>query len=467
MIKKTLFLASMLLLFFACNNDNGILIKEETGEVTFSFSSNTVTGKLSAKNTDVNVSALYITIEDSEGNVVKDNEKITLTSFGSSYITDEIELSEGDYNITSFNIVDEDNSVVYASPLEGSDMAQYVNDPLPIAFSVVANESNTVTPEVIYVGPTTTPEQFGYTSFSFVIVDVPSTQNLFISVNETIDGVTSEVQGTYIVEIDAQDYISEGIIYFDHIAIEIPQTLPDDTIKVTVNYADYDSQVFYFVEADLFTFTETEPYEVYFENTTTTPTESTLYFNLYQYDEPEYYITSGAYTYTSSTGNYSGNGVINYGEETIQLPYLTDDETITIKFFHANYILPIEQTLTQDAIDVTATGSSLGIYFNEDQILKGTTDNRDFIYIRVFKLNAGGDYEYVPAFYDAWIGNLSFSQEGYLRSGNTNIIELPAETYNELDLKIYSGDSETWLNFTSREEVAAYNSDNPLIVYLD
>ena len=68
-------------------------------------------------------------------------------------------------------ILDEEDQIIYATPMEGSELAGLVNDPLPIEFIVSENESTLVTPQVLAVESTDTPESFGFASFGFEVVE--------------------------------------------------------------------------------------------------------------------------------------------------------------------------------------------------------------------------------------------------------------------------------------------------------
>jgi hypothetical protein len=85
------------------------------------------------------------------------------------YISKPLSLVPGGYKLSKFLVVDASNTVVYATPTEGSTKAYLVNDPLPILFSVTKDNVTKVVPEVISV-KNNTPEDFGYATFSFTEV---------------------------------------------------------------------------------------------------------------------------------------------------------------------------------------------------------------------------------------------------------------------------------------------------------
>jgi uncharacterized protein (TIGR02145 family) len=82
-------------------------------------------------------------------------------------------------------VVDSSNNVIYLTPMEGSAKAYLVSDPLPISFTVQKDNVTKVVPEVISA-TASTPEDFGYTTFSF---DKTATFDFLIGVfayNETV-----------------------------------------------------------------------------------------------------------------------------------------------------------------------------------------------------------------------------------------------------------------------------------------
>lgn len=115
--------------------------------------------------------AVIVTIEDEDGNIVHDRLNIPLFNMNGYLITGPLDLYVGSYNLTEFLVLDEDDNVIYATPKEGSELAQAVNDPLPITFVVEKDEVTKVVPEVIEV-KNCTPPDFGYVSFSFEVVEI-------------------------------------------------------------------------------------------------------------------------------------------------------------------------------------------------------------------------------------------------------------------------------------------------------
>ena len=146
--------------------------KEEklgSGQIEFSLA---MAGEVqsSLKSASVAPLSVVITIEDDGGNAVKNSEKLQLYAMGGDYITQPISLLNGNYKLTRFLVLDAGNNVLYASPLKGSSMAYLVQNPLAVDFSVEKDKTTKLIPEVIAANEST-PESFGYTTFSYSVTE--------------------------------------------------------------------------------------------------------------------------------------------------------------------------------------------------------------------------------------------------------------------------------------------------------
>ncbi len=149
-----------------------------TGQVSFSYDQNSpdssharysIAGPINAPA----ASAVIVTIQNADGDMVYNARSIQLISMNGTYITEPIDLVVGQYRLTQFIVVDGSGNSLYATPVEGSHLANFnlVNDPLPINFSVALNQTSTLMPQVLSVADYT-PADFGYATFNFDIVDV-------------------------------------------------------------------------------------------------------------------------------------------------------------------------------------------------------------------------------------------------------------------------------------------------------
>ncbi len=115
--------------------------------------------------------AVRLSILTHSGEWAAEHRILPLLKFGSGYVTESIELLPGTYAVTEFLVLNENNEVIYATPLEGSDRAVEVEQPLPLFFDVQQDISSEVTLQVVPIQADEDPESFGYANFRFEIVN--------------------------------------------------------------------------------------------------------------------------------------------------------------------------------------------------------------------------------------------------------------------------------------------------------
>ena len=163
-MKKFIFLVIFTLLLGSCSV---LQQTDEMGLVRFQVS----TGEqMMALYAIEDAHSLIVSIEDSEGGVVYDRKNILLYKMGEGFISETLTLEVGEYRLMEFLILDDQVQVIFATPIEGSEKAYLVDDPLPIEFSVCKDEVTKVTPEVLDTEGEM-PEDFGYSGFSFEVVE--------------------------------------------------------------------------------------------------------------------------------------------------------------------------------------------------------------------------------------------------------------------------------------------------------
>ena len=176
-MKKLSYLCLVLftiLLVQSCQEDDTDT-PEVNGKVVFSFDTTTSSNKSSAlKNLTTEKSvedavAILISVEDAGGVSVYEQKRIDLININGQYLTSPVSLSPGSYSITEFIVVDALSNAIYLTPKEGSEYASYVNDPLPVSFTVSPDLVENVNLEVVGT-ENATPEDFGYASFNFTVV---------------------------------------------------------------------------------------------------------------------------------------------------------------------------------------------------------------------------------------------------------------------------------------------------------
>lgn len=158
----------MIFALISCKDPIAPEDSNQKGSVQFSFGESNSLKILGKANQSA--TAVLVTVTDSKGANVFQLKKIDLVSFGGVFITQPIELTVGDYQVTEFVVVDETNVALYASPKVGSSMASVVSKPLPVPLSVQKDNVSNLKLEVVKVD-NNVPEDFGYVSFKFDIIE--------------------------------------------------------------------------------------------------------------------------------------------------------------------------------------------------------------------------------------------------------------------------------------------------------
>ncbi len=148
----------------------------QKGSLDFGMNPLVETTLKSAEINKYDVVGALVTILGEDGQVVYDKELLHFYTFGESFVTEKISLEAGHYLLAEFLLVDSSMKVLWATPLEGSNLAHMVDHPLPIEFKIEAITTTHLKPEVVWVG-NHNPGDFGYVAF-----DVQFVHNLCIMV---------------------------------------------------------------------------------------------------------------------------------------------------------------------------------------------------------------------------------------------------------------------------------------------
>lgn len=166
-MKKLWMLTFVLTLGVSCTDQEQTPSKP--GRILFNLSQNQSPGGRTA---DVpEPEKVIISVVDESGEPVEVHRTLPLIKFGSGYVTESLEFVPGTYAVTEFLVLDAGHEVIYATPLEGSDRAGEVDQPLPLFFEVEADNSTEVNLQVVPVYEDEDPESFGYANFRFEIVN--------------------------------------------------------------------------------------------------------------------------------------------------------------------------------------------------------------------------------------------------------------------------------------------------------
>src|SRR5690349_9310835 len=164
-LSRLLFSLMMIAIAASCDPNDPELIRK--GSLSLGITPEDKNGSGRAQGTEYY--AIVVSIEDTHGKAVETDLTLTLLQFGEGYMTNALQLAPGNYRITKFLVIDQANTVVLATPREGSSLADLVSDALPIEFAVTSENLTSVVPEVLPVTADQTPTDFGYVNFGFEI----------------------------------------------------------------------------------------------------------------------------------------------------------------------------------------------------------------------------------------------------------------------------------------------------------
>ncbi len=168
MFKISLLSISLILLIFGCTKKDDVS-SDSLQEVKFNPSF--LEEETSRINTDLDgVEKILFSIMSGEEDIFHLEEIELYKLPDGEFFSAPFLLSEGSFQLTFFALVDTEGDIQYVTPLANSDMAQYVDHPLPINFSVTNNETTVLYPEIVPAeNGGTGYAQFGHT---FDLVEV-------------------------------------------------------------------------------------------------------------------------------------------------------------------------------------------------------------------------------------------------------------------------------------------------------
>lgn len=221
----SILVAATLLFLSGCNHDEPKAVLP--GEVSFSFKNKSGDGFASGRTTEEGTPAFAsYTIKKADGSLI--SSKIELFDFNGDFVTAPQQLPAGHYTLEQFFILDADNETIYASPLEGSELAYLVEHPLPLSFDIAADETTEVIPEVVALEDHS-PADFGYVKFGFAVVD-----KFDFDVTVTIADTDPHPSIDYMLEIIAKDAPLGNVQWSKTVAMN---TLGE--IHIPAKYAHY------------------------------------------------------------------------------------------------------------------------------------------------------------------------------------------------------------------------------------
>ena len=207
--------------FVGCGKEEAISPNAEYGKLAFAFNKSELDASSLKEGTIYSldqVTAAVVTIEKAGVALESYNSKqIGLNSWGDGvFTTEDIQLEVGvDYSLAKFELKNAEGTVIYATPLAGSELADKVVNPLPIAFEISKDATTPVDVEVISTEERVVA-QFGYAQFVVTDktpADVPAVDGEMI---DNGDGTITDSRDGHIyktVTIGDQVWMAENLAY--------------------------------------------------------------------------------------------------------------------------------------------------------------------------------------------------------------------------------------------------------------
>ncbi len=240
-MKKVFFsFLALLLLVVSCSEDdnNEGSTRAVTQEVSFGMSQS---AKSSKSDVSLVPAKVILTVKDVDADtLVYDHQSLDLYNFSGQYLTQNTTFYVGQYSVEEYHVADKDNVVIYSTPKEGSELVDYVSNPLPLSFTVAVDETTQVLPEVIAVDDEHKSEDFGYPSFGFDLIDVTKEQFgivAFDKSNQITDFnlvIKAEGEEIFNEDLEAQtNYITISPKYDNFELVVSKNTFKDQTFNYT------------------------------------------------------------------------------------------------------------------------------------------------------------------------------------------------------------------------------------------
>jgi uncharacterized protein (TIGR02145 family) len=110
--------------------------------------------------------SIILTIKKEDGSPTNyTSAKIDVFKLGDAFICEKLLLSPGNYKLTEFLVADSLDNIIFAAPLDGSELASGVSDPLPIHFIIEKDRNTKILVEVLST-ENVNSTQFGLAWFS-------------------------------------------------------------------------------------------------------------------------------------------------------------------------------------------------------------------------------------------------------------------------------------------------------------
>ena len=196
-MKKTAIILSLLIVSVVCyrcsektSNDIETVLEEqvsaseevnasvEFGIASLASSKQSTSGKhaeSSSKTTDLaeKAKSILISIRDAENKAIYENHRLDLVRVGDDILSLPLSFTAtGTYFITLFQVLDENNVALAMTPRAGSLLSNAVTTTLDYAFNIDVDVTNRVNLEVVNIESSYGANDFGYSTFSFIEVNL-------------------------------------------------------------------------------------------------------------------------------------------------------------------------------------------------------------------------------------------------------------------------------------------------------
>ena len=250
-MKKTAIILSLLFVSVVCyrcsettSNDNETVLEEQVSasekvnvDVEFGIASldSSKQAVSSSKTTDLveKAKSILISIRDAENKPIYENHKLDLVRVGDDILSLPLSFTAtGTYFITLFQVLDENNVALW--PQERVLSSNAVTTTLDYAFNIDVDVTNRVNLEVVNIESIYGANDFGYSTFSFIEVNlVPFRVGVF-SYNASTTNfelISSTITVTHLETaelIDAESHLASTVTLFT------PPLEEEDVLQLTV-----------------------------------------------------------------------------------------------------------------------------------------------------------------------------------------------------------------------------------------
>lgn len=184
--------------------------------------------------------SVLISIEKSDETAVYAQEKIELIRVGDDILSLPLSFTPGDYQITLFQVLDDKNNVLAMTPVEGTPMAGYVTNTLKVDFSVTAEQTERVSLEVIST-ENRSPNDFGYSTFSFIEVILPDPFLVAVFVYDETTKNFELTNSDIAIALNGTD-VSSNNHPASTTLLDLPSENDTDVVSITVSKQGYQTK---------------------------------------------------------------------------------------------------------------------------------------------------------------------------------------------------------------------------------